>query len=208
MYASDATNLMQRTFITADDLLLDSFRLAARIYESGFRPDLLIGIWRGGSAVGIAVQEALEYFGIDMDHFAIRTSYEGAASYSDRVENKQRIRVHGLDHVLRMVEQHHSMLIVDDVYSTGNSINAVKKKLARKARFNCPHDIRVAALWYRPTDGERRVPDYFLHETDDWLVLPYELDGLSDAEIREHKPVVSDILEELSGDPPRNAARR
>ena len=196
---------MHKTFIAADTLLLDSFRLAAEIHDKGFRPDILIGIWRGGSAVGIAVQEALEYFGIEMDHYAIRTSYEGPKSYSERLQGQRRIRVHGLDHVLKVVEQHHSMLIVDDVYSTGNSIEAVIRKLKRKARCNCPHDIRVATLWHRPGPAAERVPDFFLHETHDWLVLPYELEGLSDAEIREHKPVVAEILAELSLDHPGDA---
>ncbi len=188
---------MQKTFVSADSLLLDSFRLAAKIHASGFRPDLLIGIWRGGSAVGIAVQEALEYFGIEMDHFAIRTSYEGPDSYSARLEGRQRIRVHGLDYVLRVVEQQHSMLIVDDVYSTGNSVRAVKRKLAKQARCNAPSDTRVAALWYRPSPTTRRTPDYFLHETDKWLVLPYELDGLTADDIKKHKPLVAETVAAL-----------
>jgi len=44
---------MKKTFVAANDLLLDSFQLAANIYQSGFRPDFLVGLWRGGSAVGI-----------------------------------------------------------------------------------------------------------------------------------------------------------
>ncbi|MDH3334061.1 MAG: hypoxanthine phosphoribosyltransferase, partial [Gammaproteobacteria bacterium] len=52
---------MNERFIAADDLLRDSFQLAANIYEAGFRPDFLVGLWRGGSAVGIAVQEGLDY---------------------------------------------------------------------------------------------------------------------------------------------------
>ena len=51
---------MQKKFIAADDLLKDSFQLAAQIYEAGFHPDFLVGFWRGGSAVGIAVQEGLD----------------------------------------------------------------------------------------------------------------------------------------------------
>ncbi|MEM1263413.1 MAG: phosphoribosyltransferase family protein [Pseudomonadota bacterium] len=199
---------MQKTFIDADTLLLDSFRLAAKIHEDGFQPDFLIGIWRGGSAVGIAVQEGLEYFGVDMDHFAIRTSYEGPGSYSDRLEGKRRTRVHGLDYVLRMVEQQHSMLIVDDVYSTGRSVDAVRKKLARKARCNCPHDIRVATLWYRPSPKTKRTPDYFLHETRDWLVLPYELDGLSDEELRQYKPVAADVIDDCRAQMARTRASK
>ena len=52
---------MNERFIAADDLLRDSFQLAANIYEAGFEPDFLVGLWRGGSAVGIAVQEGLDF---------------------------------------------------------------------------------------------------------------------------------------------------
>ncbi len=188
---------MQKTYIDADDMLLDSFKLAVKVHESGFKPDFLVGIWRGGSGVGIAVQEGLEFFGVDTDHIAIRTSYEGLDSYSDRQTNKRRIRVHGLDYLLRRVEAHHRMLIVDDVYSTGKSVQAVLRRLARKARRNKPHDIRIATLWYRPADETRRAPDYFLHETSEWLVLPHELAGLTDDEIRQNKPFVAKLLDDM-----------
>ena len=54
------TTTMNERFIGADDLLRDSFQLAANIFEAGFKPDFLVGLWRGGSSVGIAVQEGLE----------------------------------------------------------------------------------------------------------------------------------------------------
>lgn len=63
---------MDTRYVGADDLLRDSFQLAATIHDAGFEPDFLVGLWRGGSAVGIAVQEGLEYFGIKTDHIAIR----------------------------------------------------------------------------------------------------------------------------------------
>src|SRR5210317_1664261 len=170
---------MNERFIAADDLLEDSFRLAASIYEAGFKPDFLVGLWRGGSAVGIAVQEGLDYFGVKTDHIAIRTSYTGARSYSQMVDKGDNIRVHGLQYLLENLCSHHSMLIVDDVYSTGSSVNAVIEQLARKTRRNLPKDIRVASVWYRPTPRTLRIPDYYVHETDDWLVLPYELSGQS-----------------------------
>ena len=43
---------MNKKFITAQDLLEDSFRLAAQVFEDGFRPQFIIGIWRGGAPVG------------------------------------------------------------------------------------------------------------------------------------------------------------
>jgi hypoxanthine phosphoribosyltransferase len=188
---------MTKRFVAANDLLRDSFRLAAQISDSGFEPDFLVGLWRGGSAVGIAVQEGLEFLGIKTDHIAIRTSYRGAASYDEMVSRADAIRVHGLQYLLENLCSHHSMLIVDDVYSTGSSVKAVIDQLATKIRRNLPNDIRIATVWYRPGEKTLRVPDYYVHETDEWLVLPYELSGLSVEELRANRPELSSIIDRL-----------
>ena len=188
---------MNERFIAADDLLRDSFQLAANIYNAGFKPDFLVGLWRGGSAVGIAVQEGLEYFGTKTDHIAIRTSYTGARQYSQMVSKAESIRVHGLQYLLENLSSHHSLLIVDDVYSTGSSVNAVIKQLARKTRRNLPQDIRIATVWYRPTEKTLRTPEYFVHETNDWLVLPYELSGFTLDELRRNRPEMMHLLDRL-----------
>lgn len=189
---------MNERFIDADELLRDSFQLAANIYEAGFEPDFLVGLWRGGSAVGIAVQEGLEYFGTKTDHIAIRTSYTGAASYSQMVSKADSIRVHGLQYLLENLSAHHSLLIVDDVYSTGSSVNAVIRQLAFKTRRNLPQDIRVATVWYRPTEKTLRTPDYYVHETNQWLVLPYEMSGFTLDELRANRPEMSGLLDRLA----------
>jgi len=187
---------MEKRIIAANDLLRDSFKLAADIYASGFRPDYLVGLWRGGSAVGIAVQEGLDYFGVPTDHIAIRTSYSGADSY-EKMLTRKRIRVHGLEYLLDSVCEEHSLLIVDDVLSSGKSVRAVQRQLEKKARRNLPHDIRVATVWFRPAEKTRKAPDYFVHETTDWLVLPYELTGMSVDEIKSTRPELADIAERL-----------
>ena len=189
---------MQERFISANDLLRDSFQLAANIFDAGFKPDFLVGLWRGGSSVGIAVQEGLDYFGSPTDHIAIRTSYSGARSYSQMVSKAENIRVHGLQYLLENLCSHHSMLIVDDVYSTGSSVTAVIEQLARKTRRNLPHDIRIATVWYRPSEKTLRTPDYFVHETSDWLVLPYELSGFSIEELKANRPEMTDLLDRLA----------
>ena len=188
---------MDKRYIAADDLLRDSFQLAATIHDAGFEPDFLVGLWRGGSAVGIAVQEGLEYFGVKTDHIAIRTSYSGAQKYPEMVSKADQIRVHGLQYLLENLCSHHSMLIVDDVYSTGSSVNAVIEQLARKTRRNLPHDIRIATVWFRPSEKTLKTPDYFVHGTGDWLVLPYELSGLSVEELRENRPELGAVLDRL-----------
>lgn len=189
---------MNERFIAADDLLRDSFQLAANIYESGFKPDFLVGLWRGGSAVGIAVQEGLDYFGVKTDHIAIRTSYTGAPRYSQMVSTADSIRVHGMQYLLESLCSTHSMLIVDDVYSTGSSVTAVINQLAKRTRRNLPGEIRTASVWYRSTEKTLREPDYFIHKTDDWLVLPYELSGFSIDELRRSRPEMAGLLDRLA----------
>ena len=188
---------MTKTFVAADDLLRDSFKLAAAIAEAGFEPDFLVGLWRGGSAVGIAVQEGLDYLGIGTDHIAIRTSYRGAPSYDEMVSKADSIRVHGLQYLLENLCSHHSMLIVDDGDSTGACVMAGIDQLAQKTRRNLSHDIRSATVWYRPSERTIREPDYFVHKTSDWLVLPYELSGLSVDELRKNRPELSSIVDRL-----------
>ena len=187
---------MNRHIVAANDLLRDSFQLAANVYASGFRPDFLVGLWRGGSAVGIAVQEGLDYFGVPTDHIAIRTSYSGADAY-EKMVTKKRIRVHGLEYLLDNLCSHHSLLIVDDVLSTGKSLRAVLSQLKKKTRRNLPHDIRIATVWFRPTDKTLMRPDYFVRETAEWLVLPYELTGMTIDEIKTMRPEMADVAERL-----------
>ena len=66
--------MSEKTFISAESLLADSYRLAAKVIMSDFRPNFIVGVWRGGTPVGIAVQELFDYYGLHCDHIAIRTS--------------------------------------------------------------------------------------------------------------------------------------
>jgi hypoxanthine phosphoribosyltransferase len=57
--------MVEKEFIRADDLVRESFDLAKRIYDSGFIPDVLLVLWRGGTPVGIVIHEFLLYKGIE-----------------------------------------------------------------------------------------------------------------------------------------------
>lgn len=186
-----------KIYIEEQSLLEDSYRLAVKVFESGFRPDFIVGIWRGGSTVGIYVQECLQYLGVKTDHIAIRTSYRGMESYQRNVDRPEQIRVHGLQYLYENMNRDDTLLIVDDVFSSGQNIDAVIRRLESKTKRNMPQDVRIAVPFFKPhRNRTTRVPDYYLHETDDWLVLPYEITGLSDAEIAEHKPWLVPLLEE------------
>ena len=189
---------MKKQFVQEEELLNDSYKLAVKIYQSGFRPDFIVGVWRGGSTVGIYVQECLQYLGVKTDHIAIRTSYTGMDNYLLNVDQPKTIRVHGLQYLFENLNHDDSLLIVDDVFSSGHNIEAIINRLESKTKRNMPTEIRVAVPFYKPTHKKTsRQPDYYLHATDNWLVLPYELTGLSKQEIEEHKPWVIPVLEQM-----------
>ena len=181
---------MDKTVLSAQDLLNDSFELGVRVLESGFRPTMIIAIWRGGTPVGMAVQEILAYAGIEADHIAIRTSsYVG-------VDERGSVAVHGLNYIIKKICYDDRVLIVDDVFDTGNTIVAVIEELKRRARDNTPEDIRVAVPWFKPARNETDLtPDYYLHETAEWLVFPHELDALTPDELRASRPEIAAIIE-------------
>ncbi|MDH3690887.1 MAG: phosphoribosyltransferase family protein [Gammaproteobacteria bacterium] len=185
--------MAEKQFISAQELLEDSFRLGLRILESDFRPNFIVGVWRGGTPVGIAVQELLDYFGVKTDHISIRTS-----SYSGIDERDTHVRVHGLGYLIDNMNAEDGLLIVDDVYDTGLSIKSIVEELGLRGRRNTPDDIRVATTYYKPRNNRTdRVPDYYIHKTDKWLIFPHELDGLSREEILQNKLGFRDLLEEF-----------
>ncbi|MBL4870359.1 MAG: hypoxanthine phosphoribosyltransferase [Robiginitomaculum sp.] len=184
---------MKKRFISAQDHFEDSFRLALKIYDSGYRPDYIIGIWRGGTPVGIIVHEFLAYVGVKVDHISVRTSYKGFEHY-DHGKAGGKILVHNTRFLIDRVNSGDSLLIIDDVYSSGRSAKAVIDRLSRKLRRNMPSDVRVAVPYYKPSFNRTgRVPDYCVHECEDWLVMPHELNGLSAGEIKRHRRGVNKL---------------
>ena len=184
----------EKIYISADDLLRDSFQLALKVIESGFRPNFIVAVWRGGTPVGIAVQELLSYAGLETDHIAIRTSYYQGI---DQVANQ--VQVHNLGYLLENLNYDDSLLLIDDVFDRGRSIQAILAELDRLTRRNMPKNIKIATVWYKPEKNVTDIqPDYFVHETSQWLVFPHELDGLSAEEVAQNKPVVADVVSAAS----------
>ncbi len=185
-----------RRFICEQNLLEDAYRLGVKIFNEGFRPTFVVGLWRGGSTVGIYVQECLQHLGVETNHIALRTSYRGLGDYEVMVANPERnIRVHGTQYLLETLNAEDRLLIVDDVSGSGQTLRVVRERLKHKLRRNLPEAIRVATLYHKPGRNQSgRKPDFFLHETDDWLVLPYELAGLDIETLQQNKPEVAKLL--------------
>ena len=181
-----------KVFIEADELLLDSYRLAAQVIQANFKPSFMIAIWRGGAPIGIAVQEFLQYRGIESDHIAIRTS-----SYHGIDDQASQVQVHGLNYLAKNVIHEDRLLIVDDVWDTGLTIEAVIKELSRRARLNTPKEIRIAVPYFKPERNKTNLtPDFYVHEVDSWLKFPHSLEGLTIEEVQSHRP---DLYEIVSG---------
>ena len=91
-----------------------------------------------------------------------------------------------------------SLLVVDDVFDSGHSIEALLEELSDKMRLNMPGNVRIATPWYKPGNNQTRlVPDYYLHETDQWIVFPHEIVGLTLDEIATGKPELQPIMDDL-----------
>jgi uncharacterized protein len=181
---------MEKHFISADSLLRDSMELARLIVRSGLRPTFLVAMWRGGAPIGITVQEVLEYHGIHADHIPIRTS-----SYTGIDQQSKTVRVHATDYLVSRVAAEDELLIVDDVFDSGRSLEAVMSELKRRCRRNQPAKVRIATVYYKPTRNRSAlVPDYYVRATDQWLVFPHEIQGLTREEILANKPVGEDFF--------------
>ncbi|MFC1774688.1 phosphoribosyltransferase [Nanoarchaeota archaeon] len=172
--------MAEKKFITPNQLLYDSFLLGKNVLDSNFTPNFIVAIWRGGTPIGIAVQELLDYNNVKTDHISIRTS-----SYTDIEKAKEKINVHALDYLIENLNADDKLLIVDDVFDRGLSVKAVLDTLKIKCKKNFPKEVRVAVVYFKPRNNKTElIPDFFVHKTDKWLVFPHELQGLSKEEIK------------------------
>lgn len=177
-----------RVLIEPNGYLVDCFRLAQKIWRDGYRPDFLVGLWRGGAPPGIVIQEFFGWKGHDLYHTAIRTQSLEGVLYGNGFDIK------GLKHVIDIVTADQRLLLVDDLFDTGRTMYEVVQYLRRKARRNTP-EVRVAVVYFRPHRRRFLVgPDYYLHEIDAQPVFPHRLTAMSEAEIAAADPEMHEIL--------------
>lgn len=184
---------INKTYIDANQLLLDSYELGLQVLDSDFHPDYIVGVWRGGAPVAVAIHELFEYAGIHTDHIAIRTSlYTGINKTNASVE------VEGLDYLVERIKTGQKVLLVDDVFDSGRSVEQVVKDVKEQCQGNTP-ELRIATPYYKPANNRTElVPDYYLHETEEWLVFPHELDGLAADEVLHDKPGLGHIRQRIA----------
>ena len=161
---------MAKEFLNPNDLFIDSYKLARKIYDDGFRPDYVVGIWRGGTPIGIAMEEFFRIQACPIKyHTAIKTeSYTG-------IGQRREVQVFGLEDIVSRCNSEDKLLLIDDVFDTGNSVKAVLVRLQQMCRKNMP-ETRTACLYYKPLANKTDIiPSYWLRETEAWLVFPHEV---------------------------------
>tara|TARA_B100001063_G_scaffold229854_1_gene242434 strand:+ start:300 stop:845 length:546 start_codon:yes stop_codon:yes gene_type:complete len=175
------SNNIEKLIITAQELIDDSFKLGIKVFESGYQPTTIITLWRGGATVGIVIDELMSYKNIITNHNVLRTS-----SYKN-TEQLSSVKIFGLDSILERFEKKEKILIIDDIFDSGNTIDTVINAINEK--HSCfIKDIRIAVPWFKPENNKTLIsPDYYLHETDKWIVFPHELESLSKDEIIKYR---------------------
>jgi len=171
--------ITKKEFISSQEILTDSLRVGKKIYDSGFEPTFLIALWRGGTPLGMGITEYLNYKGKSIEnHFAISTR----AYNHDKLKGS--VNIFGLREVAEKIQPNDRILIVDDLIDTGTTIKAVLQELKEICGQNMPpsENVKIATIYCKPKKSDLR-PDFYLHETDAWLVFPHEIEGLTQEEI-------------------------
>jgi hypoxanthine phosphoribosyltransferase len=165
--------------IDPDELLLDTFRLGKKLYETGFRPRHAISIWRGGTPVGLGVDAYFRLQGLQINHTTIATeSYLG-------IDERAGVTIKGLEHLVKVVCPEDGLLIIDDVYESGRTIERIIQTLREQARANAPREIVVGTVHSKPERHEYTgVPIVSLRELPGnvWIDYPHELADLASAD--------------------------
>ena len=178
--------LNDKHYLSAAEYLRDSWRLAASVRKSGWKPDILIALWRGGAAVGVSLHEYFKVSGWDIRHIPLK-----CASYSGIGENAGEVVFTLGEEIFGMLRPGDKVLVVDDVFDTGKTAKAVSERIAKTGA-----QMRLACVYWKPEKNKTDLkPDYFVKDVGlEWIVFPHEIEGLTNEEIAVKDPLLASLL--------------
>ncbi len=141
--------------VSPGDALVYARKLADSIMSSGFKPDTIVAILRGGVVIARLLSDFLDVRdirSIRVVHYEaldIREGAEVVEPLPTRLDGKK-------------------VLLVDDVADTGDSLIVAKKHLEERGAA----EVRVATMHYKP--WSKIKPDYYSEETDAWVIYFWE----------------------------------
>ena len=143
-------------YLTWMDVQRLSEDLADQIAESGFTPDIIVAVSRGGFDPARILSDELNIRSLASLQVIY---YAGVNERSDEPQVKYPLNadISGLN-----------VLVVDDVADSGNSLRVVKKYVEDLG----PREVRIATLHYKPWSNFK--PDYFAESAEKWIIYPWE----------------------------------
>ena len=134
-------------------MLLD---LGVKIRKDKFKPDIIVGVSRGGWTPARILSDLLE----NPDIANVKAEfYLGVAETKKEPIITQSVSVN---------VNNERVLVVDDVSDTGRSLHLVKSHLLEEGA----RDLKIATLYYKPWSITK--PDYYEKTTRDWIIFPWE----------------------------------
>lgn len=130
--------------------------IAGKIRESGFKPDIIIGIMRGGMVPARLIADILDVEEIAMMEIKLYQSI-GVKSAQPYIKYPIVRELKGL-----------KTLIVDDISDSGLSLQLAVQAVS----LYSPSQITTATLYVKP--WTRMYPDYYSKLTDKWIIFPWE----------------------------------
>jgi hypoxanthine phosphoribosyltransferase len=129
---------------------------AEKIRQSGFKPDLVVGIAKGGWIPARVLSDLLGT--LELATLGVKFYLSVAETRNEPVLTQR---------VSAAVEGKKALL-VDDVADTGKSLQLAKAHMLQQGAT----EVRIATLYYKPSSETK--PDYCEKETRRWVVFPWE----------------------------------
>jgi hypoxanthine phosphoribosyltransferase len=131
--------------------------LSEDIKNSKFKPDIIVGMSRGGWVPARLISDFLENPNL------ANVSVE---FYQDLGETKHKPVI---KQPISVSVRNLKVLLVDDVVDTGKSVKLVETHLKKKGAST----IKIASIYYKPWSIV--IPEYYEKETDLWIIFPWEI---------------------------------
>lgn len=130
--------------------------LAEKIREDKFKPDVIVGVSRGGWPPARVMSDLLE----NPEIANVKAEfYLGVAQTKGEPLITQPVSVSVRDK---------EVLLMDDVADTGKSLRLVRAHLKEKGAT----EVKIATIYYKPWSVV--IPDYYEKETRSWIIFPWE----------------------------------
>ncbi len=156
VYSSKKVNKLELEIPSWNQIYELLLSLAARIREDGFKPDVIVGVSRGGWPPARVMSDLLE----NPETANVKAEfYLGVAETKGEPVITQPVSVS---------VRGKRVLAMDDVADTGKSLRLVRSHLKEKGAT----EVKIATIYYKPWSVV--VPDYYERETSLWIVFPWE----------------------------------